>query len=88
MRFDRKNDGSTAADIVNTYSEESLRDICTKWADEPKSYFIAKAVVERRKITLFERTDDLQKVIEAASFDPKSPLRVFQALRIETNDEL
>jgi 16S rRNA (cytosine1402-N4)-methyltransferase len=87
MRFDRSS-GRTAADIIETYSEERLQKIFTTWADEPKSYFIAKAIVHRRKTAKFERTSDLQQVIEEASFDQKSALRVFQALRIEVNDEL
>ncbi|HBY75348.1 TPA: 16S rRNA (cytosine(1402)-N(4))-methyltransferase [Patescibacteria group bacterium] len=44
---------------------------------------ILKARIEKE----IKTTKDLLEIIEGSSFDPKSKLRVFQALRIEVNDE-
>lgn len=86
MRFNR-NSGKTAEDLVMNMSEEDLRKIFFKYADEKKSIFIARAIVEARKAEKIDTTEKLLKIIEKASFDKKSPLRVFQALRIAVNDE-
>lgn len=86
MRFNR-NSGKTAEDLVMNMSEEDLRKIFFEYADEKKSIFIARAIVEARKTEKIDTTEKLLKIIEKASFDKKSPLRVFQALRIAVNDE-
>ncbi len=88
MRFDRTDDTMTAGAIVQSYEERELFRIFRDYADEPKAFFIAKAIVEQRKIRPFTTTNELRELIEKASFDPKSPIRVFQALRIEANREL
>ena len=88
MRFDQTDTSSlTAEKIVQTYSESELTKIFRDYADEPKAYFIAKAICEKRKKTPITTTKELQEIIEEASFDKKSTLRVFQALRIEANNE-
>lgn len=86
MRFDRTT-GSTAADIVNRYDTYRLRKIFSDYAEEPKAHFIALAIEKQRKNAPIRTTEELASIIRASSFDPKSTLRVFQALRIETNDE-
>lgn len=86
MRFDRTN-GNTASHIVNTYDLHSLRTILNEYGEEPKAHYIAHAIVEARKQKSIETTKDLRAIIEASSFDKKSTLRVFQALRIALNDE-
>lgn len=86
MRFDRTK-GKTAADIIANYSEEELRKIFYMYADEKKAPFIARSIVEARKTRKIETTFELLDIISSASFDKKSPLRVFQALRIEVNKE-
>lgn len=87
MRFDTKGTIKTAEHIVRTYSEHELATIFRDYADEPKAYFIAKAICEIRKTQPIVSTKQLQAIIEDSSFDKKSTLRVFQALRIEVNDE-
>lgn len=88
MRFDQTDpDCKTAEEIVAKYDEVDLCRIFREYADEPKAYFIAKAIVEARKKCSITRTFELKSIIEDASFDKKSTLRVFQALRIEANDE-
>jgi 16S rRNA (cytosine1402-N4)-methyltransferase len=72
---------------VHSLSEKDLADVFFRYADESKSRYIARAIVEQRKITRFDTTFKLKALIESASFDPKSSIRVFQALRIAVNDE-
>jgi len=87
MRFDRENDGKTAYDLVNRASEKELMEILRNYGEEPKARFIAEAIVRARKIQPLETTEELTKLIEATSYDPKSVVRSFQAIRIAVNDE-
>lgn len=87
MRFDPAGTTKTAEQIIRNYSEHELATIFRDYADEPKAYFIAKAICETRKANPITTTKQLQELIEKSSFDKKSTLRVFQALRIEANDE-
>lgn len=86
MRFNRTI-GKTAEDLVMTLSEDELKKIFWDYADEKKAIFIARAIVESRKTQKVDTTEKLVNLIQKASFDKKSPLRVFQALRIAVNDE-
>ncbi len=86
MRFDRTT-GKTAADLVEKLDSRELLKIFSSYADEKKAYFIAEAIVAARKIAPIKTTEDLLKIIEQSSFDKKSPIRVFQALRIAVNEE-
>lgn len=86
MRFDRTA-GKTAEDVVMTWSELDLRKIFFDYADEKKAIFIARAIVEARKTEKIDTTFKLLDIIRSASFDKKSPLRVFQAIRIAVNSE-
>ena len=86
-------EGPSAADLVNTESEEELARIFYVYGEERKSRWIAKAVVRRRTEQPFERTLDLAEVVEKALGGrrgaPVHPAtRVFQALRIAVNEEL
>jgi len=89
MRFTP--DGLTAADIVNTFTEEQLVNIFRDYGDEPQSRRIAKAIVQRRSIAPFTTTVDLRDVVVQhipPQHQPKTMARLFQALRIAVNDEL
>ena len=86
MRFDRTK-GKTAWDLVRELGSRELMKIFMQYADEKKAFFIAEAIVKARKNALIETTQDLLKIVEEASFDKKSPIRVFQALRIAVNEE-
>ena len=86
-------EGPSAADLVNSESEEELARIFYVYGEERKSRWIAKAVVRRRAEQPFERTLDLAEVVEKALGGrrgaPVHPAtRVFQALRIAVNEEL
>lgn len=94
MRMDQTNNEITARKIVNTYSESHLKEIFLKYAEHPYSGKIARAIVEARSNKPIETTFELVDVIKSAL--PARELRkkghpaktIFQALRIEVNDEL
>jgi 16S rRNA (cytosine1402-N4)-methyltransferase len=67
--------------------ERELMQIFMRYADEKKSFFIARAICDKRKTEKIDTTFKLLRIIEDASFDIKSAPRVFQALRIAVNDE-
>jgi 16S rRNA (cytosine1402-N4)-methyltransferase len=84
----------SAQELVNDGAEADLADIFKRYGEERYARQIARAVVRRRKTQPFVRTGDLVEVIKAAipapaRFGEGHPAkRVFQALRIEVNDEL
>ncbi|EKE27492.1 MAG: Ribosomal RNA small subunit methyltransferase H [uncultured bacterium (gcode 4)] len=86
LRYDRSS-WITAKDVVNTYDEQELRKIFYSYWEEKKTPFIVEAILKARKISPISTTDELADIIQKSSFDPKSKTRVFQALRIEVNDE-
>ncbi|MFH1284303.1 MAG: 16S rRNA (cytosine(1402)-N(4))-methyltransferase RsmH [Candidatus Peregrinibacteria bacterium] len=91
MRFDRRSD-LTASDVVNTYSEEELARIFYDYGEERFAKKIVRGICGRRKEKAFETTTDLAGFIE--SIIPKRghklhpATKIFQALRIEVNDEI
>lgn len=87
MRFDRGSDGKTAHDIVNRTSEKELIELLRIYGEEPKARFIAEAIIRERKLKPIETTEELTKIIEETSYDPKSVVRSFQGIRIAVNDE-
>lgn len=82
----------TAADLVNTASEQELAKILWEFGEERQSRRFAKAIVEQRKAKRFTTTKELADLIERLA--PRHGKRthpatqVFQALRIVINDEL
>jgi 16S rRNA (cytosine1402-N4)-methyltransferase len=84
----------TASELVNEGSERDLADIFKRYGEERYARQIARAIATRRRTQPFERTGDLVEVIKEAipapaRFGEGHPAkRVFQALRIEVNDEL
>ncbi len=81
----------SAADVVNSYSEEDLADIIYKYGEEKNSRTIARRIADARSRKAIKTTRDLAAIIEAITPVPyrtKSLTRVFQALRIFVNDEL
>ena len=94
MRMGQDEDTLTAYDIVNTYSEEKLKEIFFKYGEEEFSKIIAKNIVKFRQEKKIETTFELRDIIENSL--PKKVVysrggaskKVFQALRIEVNGEL
>lgn len=84
----------TAAELVNTASEQDLTRWFREYGDERYARQIARAIVRRRDASPLVTTGDLVEVIRAAVPTPAlfagghPARRVFQALRIVVNDEL
>lgn len=93
MRMDLNNP-LTAKEIVNKYSLNDLTKIFKEYGEERYSYLIAKKIVEERSKKEIETTFELVDIIKSSIpkkelFKDKHPAKqVFQALRIEVNDEL
>ena len=83
----------SAADIVNTYSEQEIARLIYRYGEEPRSRSIARAIVAyRQKNGPVSRTEELAAIIRGNAYGGEKVIkilsRVFQALRIEVNDEL
>jgi len=90
MRMDASK-GITAAEVVNSYAEDELRDILRYYGELKQSKAIAKSLVEARRRSEIRTTSDLKNVLTRFSQrgkEQKFYAQVFQALRIEVNDEL
>ena len=94
--------GKTAADILNTYSEEELSRVLYIYGEMNNSRQIAKKIVKARVQKAIERTEELVELaigngrwaigdngeIEVPTVAKKDLAKLFQALRIEVNDEM
>ena len=78
----------TAADIVNQYSEEELAKILYLYGEMKNSRGIAKNICRSRLQKPIERTEDLVAASRIPTDMSKELARLFQALRIEVNDEM
>jgi 16S rRNA (cytosine1402-N4)-methyltransferase len=93
MRMDSSK-GKTAAQIVNGYEEDQLSRIFFEYGEERYSKAIAKAIVLARAEKPFTTSTELAALIaKVVPFIPGKSTghpakRVFQALRIEVNEEL
>ena len=90
MRMNRTG-GKTAADILNTYSEEDLARAFFLYGELKNSRALARKIVRLRANKPFETTRDLTAVIapdeQVESRFKKDLARLFQAIRMEVNDE-
>lgn len=84
--------GRSAADVVHTYSEDALSALFFRYGEDRWSRRIARAICAARRIRRLDRTSTLREVVLGAISDKrmsnKTLSRIFQALRIEVNDEL
>jgi 16S rRNA (cytosine1402-N4)-methyltransferase len=90
MRMDRSQPRN-AVDVVNNYSLTDLAGVLRRFGQERLAKRIAGAVVSRRRKAPILTTQQLRYVVESAvnpRYRIKSLARVFQAIRIEVNDEL
>src|SRR5438874_9434714 len=81
----------TAASILNNYSEEELARLFRDLGEEPAARRIATAIVKQRKAAAFRETLPFARAIEkiVGRHGRRHPAtQVFQALRMEVNDEL
>lgn len=90
MRMNKR-DGTTAADVVNTYDEERLADIFYLYGELKNSRKIAAALVKARAAHKIETTQDFVGAVESLfrrEREKKDMAKLFQALRIEVNNEM
>ncbi len=97
MRMNREG-GRTAADIVNTYDEEQLARVLYYYGELKNSRAIARRIIGGRGVegrgVGIQRVEELVEAVigkraeEANPIEKKTLTLVFQALRIEVNDEL
>ena len=83
--------GMSAADIVNTSSEQELAEIMQKYGEERQARRIARALVRQREDHPIQTTGELADIVRRVvgqQFVVKSLARVFQSLRIYINDEI
>ena len=90
MRMNRKG-GKSAADIIKSYPEEKLADILYYYGEMRNARRIAAEIVKKRESQMIESTSDLLSVIKNLvnpKQEKKELAQIFQALRIEVNDEM
>jgi len=90
MRMNQKA-GMKASDIVNRYSEEQLATVFYQYGELKNSRRIASALVQARSAAPIETVADFLQIIRPFFFrekEKKDMARVFQALRIEVNQEM
>lgn len=90
MRFDPRQE-KTAATVLNTYSESDLADVFYKYGEERQSRKLARAIVEDRRTKPFTTTASfaafVERIVGKGKGKNHAP-QIFQALRIEVNEEL
>lgn len=90
MRMNRKG-GATAADILNEYPADKLEALFRTYTDLKRPRAIADAIVRARSaapiLTTFQLAEAVKKTINPKS-EKKDLAQVFQAIRIEVNDEM
>lgn len=92
--------GTTAADILNNYSEEQLADILYIYGELKQARKLAKTIVKARAKKSIETTGDLLTILGVEAIEENAQLsivnaqlkkdlaRLFQAMRIEVNHEM
>ncbi len=80
----------TAREILNQYSEKELQNVFQEYGEVENAKTLAKKIVEARSVQKIETIDELKKIAEPVSRSNihKYLSKVFQALRIEVNQEL
>ena len=90
MRMNKRA-GRTAADVLNDYTEEQLADVLFLYGELKQSRRMAAAIVKARQERRIATTNDLMQAIEkylAHEREKKDMAKLFQALRIEVNQEM
>ena len=89
MRMDQRQT-KTAADVLNSYSEQQLHKLFEQYGEVTNSKTLARTIVEVRKMAPLKTIDNLKNALSPiVKGNPNKYLaQVFQALRIEVNDEM
>ena len=90
MRMNKESNVN-ATDILNNYSESELANIFFNYSDLTNSRKIAKIIIEKRKGNKVQSSNDLNKILSVFTnpgYENKFLARVYQAIRIEVNQEI
>lgn len=89
MRMDQRQ-ALTAAEVVNTYTEQQLHKLFEQYGEVTNAKSLAKKIVQVRNTTSLKTVESFKNALrEIVKGNPnKYFAQVFQALRIEVNDEL
>ncbi|HMQ68009.1 MAG TPA: 16S rRNA (cytosine(1402)-N(4))-methyltransferase RsmH [Ignavibacteria bacterium] len=92
MRAFKKED-LTASEVLNSYTKEELMNIFEKYGEIGNAERLVKAILLKRRNIKFRTTFDLNEVVNSGySLNRKNQIdflaRIYQALRIEVNNEL
>ena len=90
MRMDRKS-GLKASDVVNTYTEKELLRVFNTYGEVRNAYKLVLLIIAKRKINPVTTIDEFKDAIRnciPGKEESKYLSQVFQALRIEVNEEM
>lgn len=89
MRMNVEN-ANTASMILNTYEESMLQEMFSKYGEVRNAKQLAQAIVRIRASRSFRKVSDLLEALDEVGKGPKMKYysQVFQALRIEVNEEI
>lgn len=89
MRMDQRQE-KTAAEVLKTYSEQALHKLFEQYGEVTNAKTLARTIVEKRKVAPIQTINDLKTAVSGiVKGNPaKYFAQVFQALRIDVNDEM
>lgn len=89
MRMDQRQE-KTAADVIKSYGEGELHKLFEQWGEVTNAKTLAKTIVEKRRVAPIQSITDFKTAVSGiVKGNPnKYFAQVFQALRIEVNDEM
>ena len=90
MRMNRES-SLTAADIINTYNEEDLVKVFSQYGEVFNAKTLSRKIIEARKKQKINSIDEFRSAINECAdklHENQYYAKVFQALRIEVNDEM
>lgn len=90
LRMNR-NQGKSAKDVVNNYTVDELKSIFKDYGELPNAWKIANAIADYRKSKEIVNTEQLKDAVIHCiprKIENKSLAMIFQAIRIEVNEEL
>lgn len=89
MRMDQRQE-KTAADVVKGYGEQQLHKLFEQYGEVTNAKTLARTIVEKRKVSSIQTINDFKTAVSGVvKGNPnKYFAQVFQALRIEVNDEM
>ena len=87
MRMDQRS-AISADEVINTWPQDDLRRLFKEYGEEPAASRIARKIVDARPLHTTAALADVIRSVVPSRLADKTLARVFQALRIEVNQEL